>query len=642
MIARFDASLSEEGRYRLLVESITDYAIYMLDIEGRVTSWNAGAQRFKGYTAQEIDGQHFSRFYTDADREAGLPAQALATAAADGRFEGEGWRVRKDSSRFWAHVVIHPVRDSNGRLVGYAKVTRDLTERRATERALQQSQEQFRLLVQGVTDYAIYMLDPLGHVASWNAGAERIKGYSTEEIVGKHFSQFYQVDDRRRGEPALALETAAREGRYESEGWRVRKSGDRFWASVVIDPIRGGDGTIIGYAKITRDVTEKREAQQALERTREKLFQARKLDAVGQLTGGVAHDFNNLLMVIMTSLEMLRRRLGGDDSKRDALLQSAELAARRGASLTQRMLAFARQQDLKPADVDLLQLLGGIADLLRQSVGPSVRIRYLVPPGLTPVRVDANQLELVLLNLAVNARDAMPDGGSVTIHASEETSEAADLDLVPGAYVRLSVGDEGCGMDAVTLARATEPFFTTKGVGKGTGLGLSMVQGLATQSGGQFRLVSQLGRGTTAELWLPVATSNVARPAPVETVRSEKARGPSLVALVVDDDPLVLQSTLAMLEALGHTARGTTSPDEALALLRTDLRYRLLLTDQLMPDMKGDELIRSARDVRPDLRTILASGFMQATSEPSVVVVKLTKPYGQAELALAIEASSML
>jgi len=298
--------LEEAARYRILVEAVTDYAIYMLDPGGVVTSWNAGAQRFKGYRADEIIGRHFSEFYTEEDRLAGLPAVVLATAVREGKFEGEGWRVRKDGTRFWAHVVVDPIRNYRGELTGFAKVTRDLTERREAEEALRLSEEQFRLLVQGVTDYAIFMLSPEGIVSNWNAGAQRIKGYAPQEIIGRHFSQFYTEEDRLAGLPQRALETAIRDGRFENEGWRVRKDGTRFWSHVVIDPIRDDNGKLLGFAKITRDATERKQTQESLERAREALFQSQKMDAVGQLTGGVAHDFNNLLMAILGSLELLK------------------------------------------------------------------------------------------------------------------------------------------------------------------------------------------------------------------------------------------------------------------------------------------------------------------------------------------------
>jgi PAS domain S-box-containing protein len=225
------ASFNDDSRYRLLVNSVTDYAIYMLDADGIVASWNPGAQRFKGYESAEILGQHFSRFYTEEDRATGLPERALKTAATEGRFEHEGWRVRKDGTRFWAHVIIDPIRDPSGELLGYAKVTRDLSDRKIAEEALRRSEERFKLLVQGVTDYAIYMLDPDGRVTNWNVGAERIKGYLADEIVGEHFSRFYTEEDRAAGMPKKVLETAAREGRFEKEGWRVRKDGSHFWAN---------------------------------------------------------------------------------------------------------------------------------------------------------------------------------------------------------------------------------------------------------------------------------------------------------------------------------------------------------------------------------------------------------------------------
>src|SRR3954463_7240064 len=260
-----EAPQTDEQRLRVLVEAVTDYAIYMLDPHGIVTSWNRGAQRFKGYTPDEILGEHFSRFYTEEDRQAGLPMRALETATREGRFEQEGWRVRKDGCRFWAHVVIDPIRDEQGNLIGFAKITRDISEQKAAEGGLRRSEERFRMLVQGVTDYAIYMLDPEGHVSNWNAGAQRIKGYQESEILGQHFSRFYTEEDLATELPKRALEIARREGRFEAEGWRVRKDGTRFWASVVIDSIYNDRKELIGFAKITRDITERRKAQEALE-----------------------------------------------------------------------------------------------------------------------------------------------------------------------------------------------------------------------------------------------------------------------------------------------------------------------------------------------------------------------------------------
>jgi PAS domain S-box-containing protein len=619
--------------YRLLIESVTDYAIYMLDPNGIVTSWNPGAQRFKGYEASEIIGQHFSRFYPEEDRDAGLPGRALQIASEEGRFESEGWRVRKDGTRFWTSVVIDPIRSPSGELLGFAKITRDLTERKRAEEVLRRSEEQFRILVQSVTDYAIYMLDNEGRVVSWNAGAQRIKGYSPEEIIGQHFSRFYGEEDRRDGLPQRALEIAAREGRFEKEGWRVRKDGTRFWAHVVIDAIRDSDGTLIGFAKITRDITEKQEAQRALEEAREALFQSQKIEAVGQLTGGIAHDFNNLLSAVLGSLELLRKRLP-DDPKITRLLENAIRGAERGAALTQRMLAFARRQDLKPEPVDLPGLVRGMTELLQTSLGPSITVESRFPLTLSAVHADANKLELALLNLAVNARDAMPDGGPVIIAAREELGPPAGSGLSRGAYVCLSVMDQGVGMNEDTLAKATEPFFTTKGVGKGTGLGLSMVHGMAEQSGGRLILKSREGQGTTAELWLPMATAFPVSARPRSATVQPLGRARQLSVLAVDDDALVLMNTSAMLEDLGHTVFEAKSGQEALGILR-EREVDLVITDYAMPHMTGAQLAETIKAEWPRMPVIMATGYAELPPN-AADLPRLAKPFTQAAIAAAV------
>lgn len=637
---RFDASLTQDGRYRLLIEAVTDYAIYMLDPEGVISSWNPGAQRFKGYTASEVIGSHFSRFYIDEDRKAGLPARALETSAREGKFENEGWRVRKDGSRFWAHVVIDPIRSPDGQIVGFAKITRDLTERRAAEKRLRQNEEQFRLLVQGVTDYALYMIDPEGYVSSWNAGAERIKQYSADEIIGQHFSKFYTEGDRLKGEPQKALDTARRAGRFEKEGWRVRKNGTQFWANVVIDPIRDETGTLIGFAKVTRDITERKETQKALEQAREALAHSQKMDAIGQLTGGIAHDFNNLLMVILASLELVNRRLP-DDERIATLISNATQAAQRGAALTQRMLAFARRQDLDLKPVDVPALVRGMTDLLQRSLGPSVQIETHFPPKLNLVHADANHLEMALLNLAVNARDAMPDGGNIVIAAREETVKGRSRGkLKAGRYVCLSVKDTGEGMDRATLTRAMEPFFTTKGVGRGTGLGLSMVHGMTEQSGGRFLLKSRQGEGATAEIWLPAA--KVTKPAEEERfVRDGAPRTRPLVVLAVDDDGLVLMNTTVMLQDMGHTVFEATSGPQALDILRREPSVDLVITDHAMPKMTGVQLAAAIKAERPGLPIILATGYAELPPGVDAELPKLGKPFRQQELMQAVAAAIM-
>jgi PAS domain S-box-containing protein len=626
---------ADEDRYRLLVDAISDYAIYILDPTGIVTSWNAGAQRFKGYAAEEILGRHFSCFYTEQDRLADLPGVALRTARSEGRFEVEGWRVRKDGTRFWANVVIDPIWAPSGDLLGFAKVTRDLTERRAAEEALRQSEQQFKLLVQGVTDYAIYMLDLNGRVTSWNAGAQRIKGYRPYEIIGEHFSRFYSEADRDDGAPRRALETAAREGRFEKEGWRVRKDGTRFWAHVIIDAIHNDDGAVTGFAKITRDVSERQATQQALEEAREALFQAQKMEAIGQLTGGVAHDFNNLLMAVLGSLELAQKRLP-DDPKLARLIDNAILGAQRGASLTQRMLSFARRQELKREAVDLADLVRGMQGLLDRSLGPTVTVRVDIADDLPAAETDANQLESALLNLAVNARDAMPEGGEITISARAANIDKDETGLKAGAYIRLAVSDTGAGMDKETLARATEPFFTTKGVGKGTGLGVPMVQGLAVQSGGKFELNSQLGAGTTAELWLPATDKAAGRVAAVRPPVSSASRAP-LMVLAVDDDELVLRNTVALLEDLGHTVLAANSGEEALEMAACAPGLDLVVSDHLMPGMTGVQLADRLRKRRPDLPIVLATGFAELPPQVGANLPRLAKPFTQADLVRMID-----
>ena len=634
---------NEDARYRTLVNSITDYAIFMLDADGRISSWNVGAERSKGYKAFEILGEHFSLFYSVEDRQAGIPARALRIAATEGRYETEGWRIRKDGSRFWAHVVIDPIVDpSSLRVVGYAKITRDLTERKRSADALLQSEQQFRILLQSVTDYAIYMLDSGGNVVSWNAGAERIKGYAPEEIIGRHFSTFYTEEDRAAGLPAQSLAAAARDGRYEREGWRVRKDGTRFIAHVVIDAIRNDFGEVIGYAKVTRDITERVQTQAELQQAQQTLFHVQKLESIGQLTGGVAHDFNNLLTAILGSLDLLRKRLPADP-RSETLLGNAVAAAERGSVLTQQMLSFARRQELRLKPVDLPKLVANMKDLLERTIGPSIHIAMNVDPGLPFVQTDSNQLESALLNLVLNARDAMPRGGRITISGNETWAGPQDKrGLAIGHYVVLAVADTGTGMDASTLARAAEPFFTTKGVGKGTGLGLSMVHGLAEQSGGKLEITSKPNTGTRIDIWLPVSSKEeraadlVSRP-PEPVVEAARS-----VILVVDDDDLILSNTAAMLEDMGHKTFQARSAGDALVAITEHPEIELVVTDHAMPGMTGLQLLHAIAELRPELRAVLATGYAELPGGPPASVRRLAKPFRQSELAAVLTEASPL
>jgi len=500
------------------------------------------------------------------------------------------------------------------------------------EKELRLHEQQFRLLVQSVTDYAIYMLDPDGRVSSWNAGAQRIKGYLPDEIIGQHFSRFYTDEDRQTEEPRKALTAAAREGRFEKEGWRVRKDGTRFMAHVIIDAIHDDDGKILGFAKITRDVTERKLAEQTLEKAREALFQSQKMDAIGQLTGGIAHDFNNLLMAIIGSIELVRKRLA-EDPRITPLLDNAIQGARRGTALTQRMLAFARRQDLKTEAVDVPALVRGMTELLQRSIGPQVSIETRFPLGLAMARGDVNQLELALLNLVVNARDAMSGDGRITIGAREENVGGDFGPLRAGRYVCIAVSDTGEGMDEVTLARAMEPFFTTKGIGKGTGLGLAMVHGMAEQLGGSLVLRSRAGAGTTAEIWLPAAEATPhAIEQEVEPPETQTVDVRSLRILAVDDDALVLMNTAAMLEELGHSVVETYSGTDALDVLRSDPSIEMIITDQAMPKMTGVQLAEVARREFPGMPIVLATGYAELPPGPDLGLIKLAKPFLEQDL----------
>jgi PAS domain S-box-containing protein len=630
----------------LLVQSVVDYAIFMLDPTGRIVSWNPGAERIKGYTADEIIGQNFARFYTEEDRAAGMPEKVLRTAAETGRFSTEAWRVRKDGSKFWALVVVDPIRRDN-RLIGFAKVTRDLTEQRKAQQAVLETERRFRLLVQGVSDYAIYMLSPEGHVTNWNFGAERIKGYSADEIVGEHFSRFYTPEDVEKGLPFAALEKARSDGRYESEGWRMRKDGTKFWASAVIDAIRDENGALIGFAKITRDLTERRETQLQLEQSREQLFQSQKMEAVGQMTGGLAHDFNNLLTGITGSLELMRTRLAqGRINELERYITAALGAAFRAANLTHRLLAFARRQTLDPKPTDANRLITSMSEFVQRTIGPAITLEIAGGVGLWPVFCDANQLENAILNLCINARDAMPDGGRLTIETTnawiDETS-ASQRDMQPGQYVAVCVTDTGIGMSPEVIARAFDPFFTTKPIGQGTGLGLSMIYGFARQSGGQARIYSEVGSGTTVRLYLPRYRGKAEEETDDTVPMPAPRAGSGETVLIVDDEPSVRMLLSETLEELGYSVIEAADGASGLKLLQSDLRLDLLITDVGLPGgMNGRQMADAARESRPNLKVLFITGYAENAAignghlEPGMHVT--TKPFNLDKLAARIKA----
>jgi len=636
--------LDDARRLQLLVDSVTDYAIYLLSVDGRVLTWNSGAQRLKGYQAGEIIGRHLSAFYLPEDREAGLPQRGLDTAARTGRFETEGWRVRKDGSRFWAFVVVDAVKNEAGKLIGFAKVTRDLTERQLAQQSLIDSERRYRQLVEAVVDYALFQLDADGIVSTWNPGAERIKGYSADEIIGRHFSCFYTPEDQAAGVPERVLETARREGRYEAESWRMRKDGSRLFASVVIDAIRGENGEVIGFAKVTRDITEKKRVQDALKEAQEQLAVSQKMEAVGQLSGGIAHDFNNLMMIVLGNLEGAQRNvreMAGAQPNLERNINNAMRGAQRATALTSRLLAFSRRQPLDPKPLDVNRFLASSAEFLQRSLGELIDVEVVGAGGLWKIEVDINQLETALVNIAINARDAMPNGGHLTIEAANTYLDDAYCRLNPdaaaGQFVAICVTDTGTGMSSEITNRAFEPFFTTKEVGHGTGLGLSQVYGFVKQSNGHIKIYSEVDRGTTVKLYFPRFSSAIIEEEN-ESLQVLATGEQGETILLVEDDTDVRSFLSETLRGLRYRLLSAANATMALRLLAEDeLRIDIMLTDIVMPGMNGRELGKKAIQLRPRLKVLYMSGYArnavmhQGRLEEGVEI--LQKPISPAALA---------
>jgi|KBSSwiStaDraftv2_1062776.scaffolds.fasta_scaffold33924_2 PAS domain S-box-containing protein len=518
-------------------------------------------------------------------------------------------------------------------------------EERANQRArelaasltrLEDTERRFRLLVESVTDYAIYMLDPDGHVINWNPGAARAKGYAPHEIIGRHFSTFYTPEDKAAEIPQRALRIAIETGKFEAEGWRVRKDGSRFWASAILNAIKGPDGQILGFAKVTRDLTERRAAE-------ERARQAQKMEGVGQLTGGVAHDFNNLLTIIIGNLETLQRNVRRPDLDIDRLERSVDNAmrgARRAESLTQRLLAFSRQQPLDPKPIDLGRLVTGMSDLLRRTLGEQITIETVLSGNVWRALADPNQIELAILNLAVNARDAMPSGGKLTLETAnvhlDEKYASSQAEVVPGQYVMLAVTDNGSGMTPEVKAKAFDPFFTTKDIGHGTGLGLSQVYGFIKQSRGHVKIYSEIGEGSTIKLYLPRAHA-VSAEEDVDVAQPVSGSQDETI-LVVEDDPDVRTYSCETLAELGYTVVAAENGAAALRLLASNPQVNVLFSDIGLPGgMNGRQLSEEARKLRPDLKVLFTTGYARnaivhdGRLDPGVELI--TKPFTQAALA---------
>jgi PAS domain S-box-containing protein len=503
---------------------------------------------------------------------------------------------------------------------------------------LRESERTFQMLVESVIDYAIFMLDPEGYVANWNSGAERIKGYTRAEIIGKHFSRFYTEEDRQAGVPGRALATAKSQGRFEQESWRVRKDGTRFWASVVIDAIRDEQGEIVGFAKVTRDMTERRMME-------EKLRQSQKMDALGQLTGGVAHDFNNLLTVIVGSVEVLGRWLSASPdvkppSRVIRSISAAEDASRRAATLTQRLLAFSRQQPLHPKTIDPNRLALNLVEMLRRTLGERIRVVTALGSDTGLIEADPTELENALLNLVVNARDAMLDGGKIIIETAKVACDqppSGSEQKVTTHYVRITVKDNGTGMDQQTLAKAFDPFFTTKRVGHGTGLGLSQVYGFVQQSGGQVVIDSQPGVGTAVQIYLPRLPDDAEESEPQHRILIGGDQKGTETILVVEDDDAVRAHSTDVLRELGYHILEAPNSGAALEILDRQPDVRLLFTDIGLPgSMNGRQLSDEARHRRPELKVVLTTGYTEDTiihaGRLERGVSLILKPFGFADL----------
>ncbi len=518
-----------------------------------------------------------------------------------------------------------------------------MLERRVSERTsdLIASEEGFRLLVDSVKDHAIYQIDPAGNIVSWNVGAERIKGYKAEEILGQHMSRFYTEKDVASGKPRSELEVAAAEGRQVGEGLRVRKDGSVFHAAVTITAMYDESGRHVGFAKVTRDISEQKKMQELLERATQQLHQAQKMEAVGQLTGGIAHDFNNLLTVIIGNLDLLAERVARDETGLK-LAQNALSAGLRGAELTRKLLAFSRIQALEKKAVDVNDLVRSMMDMLRRALGEKIEIAVSTAADLWLVETDVTQFESALVNLAVNARDAMPEGGRLTIETAnrhfDERYAAENPGVAPGDYVMLAVTDTGTGIPPEHLDRVIEPFFTTKEVGKGSGLGLSMIYGFAKQSGGHLKIYSEVGHGTTARLYLPRGKAGVKTPI-APPAREAAPAGSGELILVVDDNDQVRSTVMAQLAELGYNALDAANGAAAIALLEARPGIDLLLTDIVMPGgMSGVQLGEAAKEIRPELRILYTSGFTEAsirngTGKAIAGDQLLSKPYRKHELA---------
>jgi PAS domain S-box-containing protein len=487
----------------------------------------------------------------------------------------------------------------------------------------QGAKRHFQIFVESVSDYAIFVLDPSGHVASWNGTAQEIIGYTSEDVVGKHFSLLYRPDERRAGVPIRALEMAIQKGRHEVEGWRIRKNGTPFFVTGVLTAIRDDNANLIGFASVLRDATERRDTQEKLVEAREQLATSQKMEAIGKLTGGIAHDFNNLLMIIGGNAQMFKRLL---DPKLPRAIEAIQIAAKRGEILTRQLLTFSRRQHLSPTMVDLNTSIRNIRPMIESSLRGNIVYKEKIGPTLWPVKVDLAELELAIVNIAVNARDAMPNGGVFTVSAGNVTANKDDQNRQSADFVAIEFSDSGAGIPPDLLSKIFDPFFTTKEVGKGSGLGLSQVYGFAHQAGGTVRADSKVGLGTAITIYLPAyAGAKVDAP---ETSKREARHSQRPMVLIVDDSAEVAEVTSALFEQLGYDTIYRDSAEAALKLLGNGTKIDLVFSDIVMPGtIDGVGLASEVRSLYPRLPVVLTTGYSDAAQAAPPNLPILRKPF---------------
>ncbi len=629
------AALADANIHLQEAQRLANLGSWSWDIARDRISWSDQLHEIYGLPRERFRGtvDEFLSFIHPDDR-ARVQASIDAAMRKGTEFTHEERIVRPDGGVRHLHSIGEVVRSANGAPIRMLGVCLDVTERKRAESALRQSEQSYRLLLRGARDYAIYMLDVNGHVRSWDDGAARIKGYTAEEIVGRHFNVFLTEEDRAGDVADQALLIAAREGQFDTETWLVRKDGTRFYASIVMDSLRDDAGELIGFTKLVRDITTQHEAKLALEEAREQLTQAQKMEAIGQLTGGIAHDFNNLLMIISGYAQILQGRL--KETKDKQAVEAIRSATSRGEKLTRQLLAFSRRQQLMPVVVDLRQRIDSVRDMLVPSLRGNIELICEIEDKIWPVEVDLGELELALVNIAVNARDAMPDGGTITLSARNVVLKPGSAaGALEGDYVALAIIDTGSGMPPDVVARVFEPFFTTKPIGKGTGLGLSQVHGFALQSGGAATVSSEEGKGTVVTMYLPRSRGEPAAAVGDGQFAASAAQG---TVLLVEDSREVADVTSTLFEQLGYRVVRAENAAEALRHLQQGIHFDLVFSDIVMPGaMNGIALAQACRDNFPDIPVLLTSGYSDAAQMADGRFDILRKPFELSALEHAVE-----